>query len=138
MLLDEVAAFIVADGHATLGTNLFLGSMPAKPDVALSLHEYPGGPPDFVFGTAGVAHEYPRVQVKARGAAADYAGPRRWLEAVYQDLAERVQSATSTGTRYLDLSPVQPPFPLERDESNRWVFAVNFVAMKEVSTSTST
>jgi hypothetical protein len=134
MVTDDLVQLIVDDGLGTFATDLFVGGFPVSaPDLCVAVTEY-GGPAgvDF-FGEVTPTLERPRVQVRVRGEAYDYDGPRTRLELIYQALGAR-SAFTVNGVRYLDLSPIQTPFPMGKDESNRWMFAVNFEALKERQT----
>jgi hypothetical protein len=115
------------------GTNLFIGSMPDSPDVCVAIDGYGGRAADLGFGTAGIQHDYPRVQIRCRGATDDESGPCDMLQAIYIALA-KVQATTLSSTRYYMILPVQSgPFKLEKDGSRRNVFAVNFETDKTPS-----
>ena len=64
MLLDEVHNYL-AGLSPTLGL-IVKGTMPATPDVCLSLFEYGGAPANMGFNVAGVQHEMPGLQVVTR------------------------------------------------------------------------
>ena len=131
LLLDDLKAYLVAQSVALTGA-IFLGSLPATPDVCLSLIEYGGREPEAGFGVSGVAREWPRVQVVARGVANDYAGPRTLAEAAYKALA-KVNTQTLTATYYYTVWPLQAPFLLQRDTNNRVQIAFNVECQKALS-----
>ena len=130
MLLDEVHNYL-AGLSPTLGL-IVKGTMPATPDVCLSLFEYGGAPANMGFNVAGVQHEMPGLQVVTRGAPEDYVEPRNRIERAYQALA-KIQGSTVQGTQYLMVKPQQAVFLLDRDESKRVRFVVNFLCEKEPS-----
>lgn len=132
MVEDDVATLIVSDGLATLGGTLFIGPLPASPDLAISILPTVSAPPDAIFNESTPGMERPRVQIRVRGEAKDYSVPRILIECIYRALANR-GGFTVNSTKYADLSPVQQPFPLGMDNNSRWVFAVNFEAWKEPS-----
>jgi hypothetical protein len=45
MILEALADKLTAASVATVGTNLFIGLMPDKPDVCVGLYEYAGAAP---------------------------------------------------------------------------------------------
>ena len=125
-LLDEIA-----DRLALLDLGLIVkGQMPATPDRAVALNEYAGGGAETGFGFPGLQDELPGLQVKVRGVRDDYAGPRDVIETIYRELP-KVQGQLLSGTMYRMIKPQQVPFILERDSSERCVFAVNFLCEKE-------
>jgi hypothetical protein len=131
MVIDDIQSIIATDGLAVLSTNLFKGEIPpTAPDLCVAVGEYPGSAEEGVFSGSPV--ERPRVQVQVRGVALDYATPRLLAERISRAFANR-GGFTVNSTRYLDVSPVQPVFPLYKDDNDRWVFAVNLSVKKEQS-----
>jgi len=131
MVEDDIAALIATDGNGTVGGNVFIGPLPASPDLAVSVSPTVGPPPEYVYGEVDIAIEKPRVQVRVRGEERDYDAPRTLMEQIYRGLSRR-GAFTVNSTRYLDLTPLQAPFVLGQDDTGRWIFAVNFEAWKEV------
>lgn len=78
-MLDEIAAFLVANGVAVPLTK---AKMPGAPDVVATLYEYAGPPDERGFGIAGAKFTHPRLQVVCRGAAEDYATARANAEQI--------------------------------------------------------
>jgi hypothetical protein len=132
MLLDEIGAYLQAQSIGTLGTDLFRGELPDHVDSAVGVFETPGASPTYVQDDAGVKLESPHFMVLARGAREDYEAPRQKAEDALTALAA-VRNQSLSGTRYLRVKPLQTPFPLERDDNDRVVIAVNFEALKEPS-----
>jgi hypothetical protein len=46
------------------------------------------------------------------------------------DKLDAIVNEAISGTFYLRVAALQPPFLLERDANDRWIFAVNFGATK--------
>lgn len=130
MFLEEASAYFKSV-LPTIGT-IVLGTLPAAPNRVTALREYSAAPADPGFGVDGVQFEYPGLQVLVRGEPQDYAEPRARIEALYQAGA-KVQVKTLSGVQHLMWLAQQSPFLLERDEPNRFVFAVNFVCQKRPS-----
>ncbi len=130
--INEINALLATEGLGTVGTDLFSGYMPDKPDACGCVYEYGGERAELGFGVAGVQFENPSVQVVFRGAPQDYAGPRAAAETAYRALAE-VQATTLSSTRYLIVHPKQSPFEMKRDEAERVYIACNFDVRKEPS-----
>ena len=59
-LLDEVVAYLVAEGVGTFGSDLFIGYEPATPKDVVTLFPTGGSPPAFD------GKEYPSMQVRVR------------------------------------------------------------------------
>jgi hypothetical protein len=130
MLLDEVADYITAQSLVPSGWVLRRGSSSDTPDEMIVLREYSGSPPAFVHGIAGIAMEYPRLQIECR--ARTYQAARTTAEAIYRKLAT-VSEQVLSGCRYLRISPLQSPFLMGRDANNRERLVFNATVMKEVS-----
>jgi hypothetical protein len=70
------------------------------------------------------------VAIWFRGVEHDSAGPHARARTAYLELP-KVQGAQLSGTLYLTLVPLQPPFVFERDSQRRVVWAFNVLAQKE-------
>ncbi len=133
MLIDDLLSLLDTANLGTPETDLFAGALPPSPDTVTVLTEYGGVAPTMVQGQALPVIEYPRVQIRTRGAAYDYEAARLRIERVYQFLVARQHETVSGGARYMAWLPVQTPFPIGQDDNHRWIFAVNVEVWKEVS-----
>jgi predicted sugar kinase len=129
---DEIADFLEDAGVGTVGTTIFKGQMPGTPDACVAVIETPGREPVHTFGSAGIAIEYPRVQIRCRGAASDYATPAAQAQTAYVALAA-VANESIDGTLYHSIDPLQSPFLIEKDAKNRIVIGFNAQLTKELS-----
>ena len=133
MILEELATFIEAIsgiGHVRAPThpaNLWLRHLPDRPDKAMVLLLAGGSEQDRVLAT-GAALDNWRVAIWFRDTTGNLAETTAWL--VYRNLADIVNS-TLSGTRWLRATPVQPPFLLERDKAERFVYALNVTVVRE-------
>lgn len=136
MMISEIVAYIVAQGAGTENVNLFKDFRPPTPHTCVTVTEYPGRTAADVwkFGQEGVQREYPRAQIVVRGEPNDYETPRLKAQALYL-LVSKGGPSVMSGTQYYSITPLQPPFLLEKDGLNRYVFAVNFEMFKEVTAS---
>jgi hypothetical protein len=136
VVADELRTFLVAQGLGRADVDIFLGGMPELPGVPFACtvitDSIGGQAPRHVFSAAEASFEISRVQISTRGAPHDYLGPRRQIERIYQ-LLTRQGAQTLSGTRFLDISAIQSPFTVGRDEKLRWVFYVNFEVHKQMS-----
>lgn len=135
---NEIAAKLAALGVGVVGTSIFIGALPATPDVACAVIETGGVAPTMGFGTAGIKFERPALQLLFRGAPGDYATPRATAGTAYAGLAAVEATTLSAGVGgtsafYHWVHPVQAPFLLRRDESQRVVIAFNVRCEKEPS-----
>ncbi len=143
-IADDVAAFLVAQSTAfTLlsGTSGDLGKMVMLDhahvdDTFASIYETGGAGSEYAFststGTADTVFERPSFQLLSRSTV--YTTARSRAQTAYtllDGLADR-NLPTATGTRYLQITAVQPPFFLQRDDNERYIVSVNFDAWKEV------
>lgn len=131
MLSDEMATKITGAGLTT-GYTVMRGRMQPDPDKLICLYDGPGAGPQFVLGVDGIAFEEPTLQVRVRGEVGDYDGPHTTVNAIYKALAG-YGAFTVGAVRYLSLTPLQAPFPLNRDGKDRVEWAVNFLVQKETS-----
>ena len=122
-MLSDIGTYLAGKGIGTLGTDIFLGQMPDKPDNGVALFEYAGYPPDLHW-----AGEYPGLQVRARNTSYDAA--RTKLASVITELHGLCEQ-TLSGTRYLLIKAKGSPEILKRDENNRIELFVNFDIIKE-------
>lgn len=128
-ILEDIAALIDSSSTTfTLGTNLFMGRLPDSPDTCCAVYQYGGEEPMNVMGGDSMPPlEEPRVQVLVR--ATGYATAQSTATTIWTYL-ETVLNENLSGTRYLRISAVQSPFPLERDAQDRVIFAQNFRVVK--------
>jgi hypothetical protein len=142
VVLPEIAAKLAALSLGTVGTSIFFGSMPATPDEVCCLYEYGGLAPVHQFGSTAIDYETPAVQVVFRGpkpgpgVTTAYTNPRAKAETAYHGLVA-VEVATLTGGGqsgfYHTIRAQQAPFMVGRDENERYLIGVNFLAQKEPS-----
>lgn len=131
MILDELGAYLAANitgpQSLTLGTNLYLGRLPDSPDTCVAIFETGGTLPEQTMGGTLAVLERPRVQVVTRRAG--YSDARTLAYNVWNTL-EGVANESLSGTRFLRVSAVQSPYPLERDSSDRIIIVQNFDVIK--------
>lgn len=125
MLLDDLGSYLVARGVGTLGSDLFLGSLPETDDTAvLALVESPGEPSDGTFANQVVEH--PRFQVVGR--ARDYESARNKIQLAYRALDG---AGDETGVPAYYIEALQPPFRLGEDERLRPLIVCNMRAVRK-------
>ena len=134
MLLNEVGTYLQANAIGTLGTDLFLGFMPEKPDACVALYETGGLEPYRAMrGSPGSpVAERPRIQIVCRNTQYEYAAAREKARAI-NVLLDQLGETTLSGTRYLWVAAAQSPFLMGRDDARRVLIAVNFDVVKELS-----
>lgn len=124
--ITELSTFLESAGHGTRGTNLFEGLLPETPDSARAVVPTTGFPDIRSFN--GVEYEVRRYQVYVRDAV--YATADSRAEGMYASLRAVANQALS-GTFYLTIDAVTPPYLLERDENGRVVLAFNIEAWRK-------
>ena len=122
-MLSDIGNYLQVQGIGTLGTNIFLGMVPDKPDNCIVLFEYAGSPPDLHWNG-----EYPGLQVRVRNKS--YTAARTKIGEVMAAL-HGLHEQTLSGTRYLLIKARSSPEILKRDNNNRVELFVNFEIMKE-------
>ena len=135
MLLVDLGDYLSSGGIGTLGTDLFLGLMPASPDNATCVYETGGRSPAHAMnGSAGQASvTYPHIQVVVRGGMDSYQVARALAQKAFL-LLDGLPHRTIGTTCYLWSESLQgEPFLLGRDEQNRPLIACNFEVVKRLS-----
>jgi len=127
-MLDHISTYLASLGIATVGTDLFLGTMPDTPDTCTALHEYAGPAPNYTHGDLLPFEEHPRLQVMTRSAT--YTTARNKAEAIYRALGG-VSNLLLSGCTYYRIMPLQQPGFIGKDQNARTQFTVNFQISKE-------
>lgn len=133
-VVDDLADVLSSGGLGTVGTTVFKGLLPSTPDDALAVFESGAGPASvhgMARGPGTALVERPHVQVLSRAPRADTA---RWVAQQSVALLDAL-NRTINGVRYLSVYALQTPFFLERDETDRVTFAVNFEVLRVPATS---
>ena len=128
----EVATFIASAASLTAATDLFTNALPASPDEAVVVYEYAGLPSTYVFGSAQIDREFPRIQIVCRGEKDDIDPPRALAETIYKAIGA-VANQSLSGTRYHAITPLQPPFLMGHDANGRPLIVFNCQVDKEPS-----
>jgi Bacteriophage minor capsid protein len=126
-VLEAVGDYLAANGHGTLGTDLFLGRMPETPDLCRAVYEYEGAPPVETMGAAATAVDKPRIQVLCRGGRDDYPAARDEAQEI-RALLGAVASVTLSGIVVLRIRPLGSVNSLGPDGNDRPLVTVNFEA----------
>jgi len=129
MLIEDLGTYLQNSGHGTLGSTLFIYQLPDEPDTCLALRGYEGIDPSYSHDSVLPSFERPRLQLTARSATIETAMAMAW--AAWRNLS-RIKNESINGSFYLAVRPLQSPFIMERDSSNRWIAAANFEVWKEI------
>lgn len=132
MLLPELSGYLEAQGIGTRQVDIFYSRLPDQPDSVVALFEYAGRGPDIDHDGGLLQIEHPAFQVQVRDP--DYDTGRLRIHNVYRAFV-RVGNDVIGGTEYHNVLPLQSPFFLRRDDSDRAVFVCNFLVSKGLSPS---
>ena len=124
-ILESIGDYLVTNSRGTLGTNLFLGTLPESPDVCTAVYENAGTPPAFTMGTGGIAIDYPMIQVICRAGKDDYPTARDAVETI-RNLLASVTDVTISNVHILRIEPMGSVNPLGVDPKQRPLLSVNF------------
>lgn len=133
-LLDDLATFLQTKGVGVVGTTVFKGFLPDAPDACVALVDSPGLPVVRTMASTGAAGilERPRVQVTARATTPQAARDKAMDALTALDWTQRVTLGT---TRYYLIEALQrPPFLIQRDENDRFVYGFTVQIHKALST----
>jgi len=125
MLLEDIGGYLEQNGIGVLGTDIFLGQLPPSPDNVVVL--YP---------TGGFAQDLPlpdvkmTAQVLVRDKSYQAGYERIWRIFNLLDGGERRFLQAPSG-RKMVAQAMQPPFFLQRDENNRFIFVFNVAVWTE-------
>jgi len=134
VLTEDIVAHLVTDavglaGHI-VGTTItpatgtiFEATLPALPDDCIAVFAYGGTPPG-----VGIEVEYPSIQIRVRATVHDTAYDNAYaaMKSLHQ-----LTRITINGTIYYWIAAKQSPSSLGRDAKGRYLYVVNFDAMKE-------
>lgn len=124
-ILESIGDYLVTNTQGTLGTNLFLATLPESPDVCTAVFENSGTPPAFTMGSGGIAIDYPMLQIICRAGREDYPVARDKIE-VIRNLLALVTDVTISGVNVLRIEPMGSVNPLGVDPKQRPLLSVNF------------
>lgn len=130
MVVEELAAYLTAQGLAILNTDTWLHVSPDEPDEQMTIIEYAGDEPEYIQNERRVDTENPRVQIAVRSGQPEVARLR--AEQVYQSLMD-IRNEVVDGTKILWCRPIDNPALVGRDESGRFLVTVNFSVKKELT-----
>jgi hypothetical protein len=128
MILEALGDYLVTNSLGTLGTNIFLGKMPASPDYCITIYEYEGMQPKESFGTAAYDVDMPRIQVVVRGARDDYPTARNKVDTIRQLLASLTDTTIST-INIMRVEATGSVGLVGLDEKSRPIMSANFRCM---------
>ena len=130
-LLEEVGTYLQTSAIGTLGTDIFLSTLPDQPDVAVVVYTYPGEAPASTLGGETLpAYDLPRIQVVTR--ATTYSAAATKADTIWR-LLTKVTDRTLSGVRYLRIEAINGPAPLRRDDQDRELIFANYQVWREIT-----
>lgn len=123
-MIDDIGAYLASRGVGIVGTDIYLGSMPDRPDRCLALYELEGERPEYHWDA-----ERPTLLIRARGA--DQAEARELIASVWRELWN-LTGIVSNGTRYHRIEARGSVAQTGRDARGRVYYLANFSVIKEV------
>jgi hypothetical protein len=124
-LQNTASAFGAHATQGTLGTSIFLGTLPETPDACVAVYENAGSPPAFTMGTGGIVIDYPMIQIISRAGKDDYPTARDKIDAI-RNLLASVTDATISSVAILRIEPMGSVNPLGIDPKQRPLLSANF------------
>ena len=124
-ILESVGDYLVTNSLGTLGTNIFLGTLPETPDACVAVYENSGSSPMFTMGAGGIRIDYPMLQIIARAEREDYPTARDKAESIRVLLAQ-VLEQTISGVHIMRIEPMGSVNLLGVDNKYRPLVSVNF------------
>lgn len=129
--VEQIGYWLETQGCGTVGVDIFSGRLVDAPAQAIGVIEYPGAPGEYVHDRIGVNIDKPSAQILVR--AASYSEAQALAQVAYLALDVNNQLITvppSDSARYLSISPMHPPFLLQRDQNDLPVFAFSIQTMR--------
>lgn len=125
--LNEVADYLALASPApdcgTVGTDIFIGELPATPDDCIALFGLPG---NYIGDQREVASlQFPRFQVICRATSYDTASQK--MQNVRSKL-HGIYSVDIGSWRILRCHAEQEGGPIGSDDQNRFEFSINFIS----------
>ncbi|MCR4398935.1 MAG: minor capsid protein [Firmicutes bacterium] len=118
MLIQDIAAYLEVNGVGAVGADIFFGHLPDQPECAIALYPTGGFSQDLNLDDVRLT-----AQVLVRGRSYQEAYEKVWRTFNLLDRpADRLIVANG---RKMVVKAMQPPFFMNRDEANRFLFAFN-------------
>jgi len=124
-ILESIGDYLVTNSHGTLGTSLFLGTLPESPDACVAVYENSGSSPAFTMGAGGIRIDYPMIQIICRAGREDYPTARDKADTIRILLASVVETTVS-GVHIMRIEPMGSVNQLGVDPKYRPLISVNF------------
>jgi hypothetical protein len=124
-ILEAIGHYLEAQGHGTLGVNLFLGRMQETNVMAVAIYEYEGQSPIEMMGAGVAPIDLPRIQVAVRGIPEAYPEARAKVEAI-RDVLQQISEQELSGVSIMRVRALGSILPLGFDSQDRPTLSANF------------
>lgn len=124
-ILESIGDYLVTNSQGTLGTSIFLGTLPESPDACVAVYENSGSAPAFTMGAGGIRIDYPMIQIICRAGREDYPTARDKADTIRILLASVVETSIS-GVHIMRIEPMGSINQLGVDPKYRPLISVNF------------
>ena len=124
MLLEDIGTYLQTNSVGTLGTNLFLNTMPEEPDILVVVNEYLSTEPFATMRQGAPLVERPRLQLVVRDMPQEVVAAHNRARAAYLLLCQLID--TFMGGKTITLEPMDTPVLTGRDPKERVLYTVNF------------
>lgn len=116
----DIGNYLQTQGLGTLGVDLFVGMLPTKPDICISVLDAPGRSPDPRY-----QRDEPSLQILVRGARRDYDVAYGVAKSVKDEL-NGIDPIVLDSKDYVLFVMIGNIIPVGPDENERPVFSLNF------------
>lgn len=123
----DVATLLATLGHATIGVDLFVGTLPSAPDTCVAVFDTGGQNAEYGMG-ANVVPMMEQLTVKITVRGSTYAVANDKARDIHAAL--RNWSGTTNGITYALIQEQYAPIALGHDENRRTQFSLNYVTMR--------
>jgi len=124
-ILEAIGDYLVTNSQGTLGTDIFLATLPESPDSCVAIYENSGSSPAFTMGSGGIVIDYPMIQIICRASREDYPTARDAAESIRVLLAQ-VLEQTISGVHIMRIEPMGSVNQLGVDPKYRPLISINF------------
>jgi hypothetical protein len=127
MLSKQIALYLQSQSLGTVGTSLFYGFLPTASGTIAVVYDTGGESPGSRLG-----YDYPTFQIRTRANAGANTIENAYTKAadIYNVLQSISDVTLNDGTKLVDVTALQSaPISLDKDESGRAEFTLNFRAM---------
>ena len=129
-MLESLADRLNSASVAVTGTNLFIGLMPAQPDLCMALYEYSGAEPLEVMVNNSATLERPSVQVMVRAGRNDYPTARSLIVSA-RDVLTNITNESISGETFLRVSQISSINSIGVDDNDRPLFTLSLQVVVE-------